>query len=51
MPAYSFSCQLSSITSMAQKGFDFNSWVYNGESKQKVKVVVSLTFCMLKLSL
>lgn len=32
MPAYSFSCQLSSITSMAQKGFDFNSWVYNGIS-------------------
>lgn len=32
MPSYSFSCQLSSITSMAQKGFDFNSWVYNGIS-------------------
>ncbi|XP_057780933.1 poly(A)-specific ribonuclease PARN-like isoform X2 [Salvia miltiorrhiza] len=32
MPSYSFSCQSSCLTSMAQEGFDFNACVYNGIS-------------------
>ncbi|XP_057831793.2 poly(A)-specific ribonuclease PARN-like isoform X2 [Cryptomeria japonica] len=32
MPSYSFLCQISLISSMAQKGFDFNSCVYEGIS-------------------
>ncbi|KAK7395491.1 hypothetical protein VNO78_16050 [Psophocarpus tetragonolobus] len=32
MPAYSFSCQTSLLTSMARQGFDFNACIYNGIS-------------------
>ncbi|KAJ1400474.1 Ribonuclease CAF1 [Sesbania bispinosa] len=32
MPAYSFSCQTSYLTSMARQGFDFNACIYNGIS-------------------
>ncbi|KAL4193085.1 hypothetical protein AMTRI_Chr06g175170 [Amborella trichopoda] len=32
MPSYSFSCQTSYLTSMAQEGFDFNTCIYNGIS-------------------
>ncbi|KAH6765789.1 hypothetical protein C2S52_016772 [Perilla frutescens var. hirtella] len=32
MPSYSFSCQPSYLTSMAQEGFDFNACIYNGIS-------------------
>eukprot|EP01018_Ginkgo_biloba_P025439 Gb_17891 [translate_table: standard] len=32
LPSYNFSCQLSSLTSMAQQGFDFNACVYDGIS-------------------
>ncbi|KAL1540985.1 poly(A)-specific ribonuclease [Salvia divinorum] len=32
MPSYSFSCQSSSLTSMALEGFDFNACIYNGIS-------------------
>ncbi|KAG6401318.1 hypothetical protein SASPL_138170 [Salvia splendens] len=32
MPSYSFSCQSSSLASMAQEGFDFNACIYNGIS-------------------
>ncbi|KAI3461801.1 hypothetical protein Pfo_018464 [Paulownia fortunei] len=32
MPSYSFSCQSSYLTSMAQDGFDFNACIYNGIS-------------------
>lgn len=31
MPSYSFSCQTSCLTSMAQEGFDFNVCIYDGE--------------------
>ncbi|KAH7682943.1 Poly(A)-specific ribonuclease protein [Dioscorea alata] len=30
MPSYSFSCQSSSLTSMAREGFDFNACIYDG---------------------
>ncbi|KAL0369902.1 UNVERIFIED_CONTAM: Poly(A)-specific ribonuclease PARN-like [Sesamum angustifolium] len=32
MPSYSFSCQSSYLTAMAQEGFDFNACIYNGIS-------------------
>ncbi|ONK58381.1 uncharacterized protein A4U43_C09F11670 [Asparagus officinalis] len=32
MPSYSFSCQTSFLTSMAQEGFDFNACIYDGIS-------------------
>ncbi|KAJ8899461.1 hypothetical protein K2173_018435 [Erythroxylum novogranatense] len=32
MPSYSFSCQTSSLTSMAREGFDFNACIYDGIS-------------------
>ncbi|XP_059305032.1 poly(A)-specific ribonuclease PARN-like [Lycium ferocissimum] len=32
MPSYSFSCQSSYLTSMAQEGFDFNACIYDGIS-------------------
>ncbi|XP_043698113.1 poly(A)-specific ribonuclease PARN-like isoform X1 [Telopea speciosissima] len=32
MPAYSFSCQTSYLTSMAREGFDFNVCIYDGIS-------------------
>ncbi|KAF8393935.1 hypothetical protein HHK36_020137 [Tetracentron sinense] len=32
MPSYSFSCQTSYLTSMAQEGFDFNVCIYDGIS-------------------
>ncbi|CAO2818970.1 unnamed protein product [Amaranthus hypochondriacus] len=32
MPSYSFACQTSYLTSMAQIGFDFNSCIYDGIS-------------------
>ncbi|WOL11347.1 hypothetical protein Cni_G20109 [Canna indica] len=32
MPSYSFSCQTSFLTSMAQEGFDFNACIKNGIS-------------------
>ncbi|KAK7339034.1 hypothetical protein VNO77_19675 [Canavalia gladiata] len=32
MPAYSFSCQTSSLASLARQGFDFNACVYDGIS-------------------
>ncbi|KAI8523347.1 hypothetical protein RHMOL_Rhmol13G0065900 [Rhododendron molle] len=31
MPSYSFSCQSSYLTSMAQEGFDFNACIYDGK--------------------
>ncbi|KAF7845158.1 poly(A)-specific ribonuclease PARN-like isoform X1 [Senna tora] len=44
MPAYSFSCQTSYLTSLAREGFDFNACIYDGisylsraqESKAKI---------------
>uniref|UniRef100_A0A6P6GG21 poly(A)-specific ribonuclease PARN-like n=1 Tax=Ziziphus jujuba TaxID=326968 RepID=A0A6P6GG21_ZIZJJ len=46
MPSYSFSCQTSYLTSMAQEGFDFNACIYDGisylsrvqESAAKVRI-------------
>ncbi|EOX93743.1 Poly(A)-specific ribonuclease PARN-like, putative isoform 3 [Theobroma cacao] len=32
MPSYSFSCQTSYLTAMAQQGFDFNACIYDGIS-------------------
>ncbi|KAK1568258.1 hypothetical protein Q3G72_022316 [Acer saccharum] len=32
MPSYSFTCQTSSLTSMAREGFDFNACIYDGIS-------------------
>ncbi|XVF21276.1 hypothetical protein REPUB_Repub12eG0076400 [Reevesia pubescens] len=32
MPSYSFSCQTSYLTAMAQQGFDFNGCIYDGIS-------------------
>ncbi|GMY33775.1 poly(A)-specific ribonuclease PARN-like [Fagus crenata] len=32
MPSYSFSCQTSYLTTMAQQGFDFNACIYDGIS-------------------
>ncbi|KAL2488363.1 Poly(A)-specific ribonuclease PARN-like [Forsythia ovata] len=32
MPSYSFSCQLSYLTTMAREGFDFNACIYDGIS-------------------
>ena len=31
MPTYSFSVQTSHLTSMAEEGFDFNAYIYNGK--------------------
>ncbi|KAJ1420413.1 Ribonuclease CAF1 [Sesbania bispinosa] len=38
MPAYSFSCQTSYLTSMARQGFDFNACIYNAPRMWKVYV-------------
>lgn len=31
MPSYSFSCQVSHLTSMAREGFDFDACIYDGK--------------------
>ncbi|KAL4038504.1 hypothetical protein IC575_002125 [Cucumis melo] len=31
MPSYSFSCQVSHLTSIAREDFDFGAWVYDGK--------------------
>ncbi|KAL5861541.1 hypothetical protein ACOSQ4_002837 [Xanthoceras sorbifolium] len=51
MPSYSFTCQTSSLTSMAREGFDFNVCIYDGisylsraqESAAKVRIASPIT--------
>ncbi|TYK08152.1 poly(A)-specific ribonuclease PARN-like [Cucumis melo var. makuwa] len=50
MPSYSFSCQVSHLTSIAREGFDFGAWVYDDSTMglQWLDILQEFFFCPLR---